>query len=149
MASLNTTPIASVTALNSVWPAVRNGLEAILRKSQDDWTPEDVYHALRCGAMQLVVGLDAAGAVYGFFITQLNTDLHGAKSLHIFAAYNTGGHAVIGDMWPHIHAYANAAGCAKITALSSRKGFARALGKATGMQAKAVIYEINLTQRGA
>ena len=72
--------------LRQSWSFVRNGLEAILRKSPEPWIPEDVYAAISNGKCTLWLAIEQDKAV-GFVIAYISGD-----NFHVWCAWgNLGG----------------------------------------------------------
>lgn len=76
--------------VSDVWGWVRDGLNKILDKTQDDWQPEDVYAEIRGGASTLYI-IDDGSEHVGFVVTQF------------WPAYQAGPRLFIRALWgiPH------------------------------------------------
>lgn len=72
--------------LHDVWEWVRTGLQKMIRKTRDDWHPEDVYTELRTGAavMHLIY---VNHERVGFIVTQIWPGYHAGPRLFIRALW--------------------------------------------------------------
>lgn len=69
------------TDLRSWWSFVKPGLEDILRKSPEEWIPEDVYANCFCGNSHLWVLMDESRPM-GFWIV-----VPRGETVHVWCAY--------------------------------------------------------------
>jgi hypothetical protein len=63
----------------ALWPWVREGLDAVVRKTSPDWLVEDIYAMLKTGLAKLVVATTEDGALYGFFVWTATQRPHSGK----------------------------------------------------------------------
>ena len=67
---------------------VQKGLEAVLRKCPDDWTPADVFSSLYSGRGALF-RMTVDGEYNGFFVLEPSTSpFNGARSVNVWALYS-------------------------------------------------------------
>jgi hypothetical protein len=116
-------PVDSDTQLREVWPDVKAGLEVILKRTQQTWIAEDVYHALKTKQSILLIGMES-GQFSGFVVLTMNKGFDGLEG-HIWTAYNISKSEYINTSWPIIQGFCKAAGCKRVTMSSSRKGWGR------------------------
>jgi hypothetical protein len=116
-------PVDSDTQLREVWPDVKTGLEVILKRTQQTWIAEDVYHALKTKQSILLIGMES-GQFSGFVVLTMNKGFDGLEG-HIWVAYNISKSEYINTSWPIIQGFCKAAGCKRVTMSSSRKGWGR------------------------
>jgi hypothetical protein len=109
--------------LREVWPDVKAGLEVILKRTQQTWIAEDVYHALKTKQSILLIGIEE-GKFAGFVVLTMNKGFDGLEG-HIWTAYNISKSEYINTSWPIIQGFCKAAGCRRVTMSSSRKGWGR------------------------
>jgi hypothetical protein len=137
--------------LRPYWPFVKQGLEAIITKTQPYWLVEDIYTALASGASHCVIALcdnkPVAFAVYYFagipftdkrelFVWQTWTTLpKDRKGLDVDGA--------VSFAWNHMRAHALAEHCSRIAAISPRPGFEH-FAKRFGMKRTLSTYAVNL-----
>lgn len=112
--------------LCDVWEWVRDGLQRIIRKTKDDWQPEDVYTELRTGAATLHLIYSNHERV-GFLITQLWPGYHAGPRLFVRALWGEP-HALApieDELMDAIRAMAREAGCRAVRMNSPRRWDAR------------------------
>lgn len=101
--------------LHSVWTQVREGLQKVQWKTQEEWIVEDVYAALRNGAASLYLA-DA------FFVVVTFRDRYdGAREMHIWCGY--GPWQIENGAFDEITELAKELKCAFVTFLSPRRGW--------------------------
>jgi hypothetical protein len=123
METFRLVPIDSDAQIREVWPDVRSGLEVILKRTQQTWIAEDVYHALKTKQSILLIGIEE-GKFAGFVVLTMNKSHDGIEG-HIWVAYNISKSEYIDASWPIIQGFCKAAGCRRVTMSSSRKGWGR------------------------
>ena len=80
--------LITADALRSAWPRIRESLDAVLAKAPDDWIPEDVYHAIKCGDAACHLASNDAGFA-GILVTTLtHAEFSGTPALHVWIAHN-------------------------------------------------------------
>jgi hypothetical protein len=134
-------PIDSDTQLREVWPDIKAGLEVILKRTQQPWIAEDVYHALKTNQSILLVGIEE-GKFAGFVVLTMNKGFDGLEG-HIWVAYNISKSEYINTSWPIIQGFCKAAGCKRVTMSSSRKGWGRR-GEKLGLVPVQTLYAAEL-----
>jgi hypothetical protein len=120
--------------VRAMWGWIRAGLERILRKTDPDWLPEDVWTDLMSGNAVCRVYRDAIGDDLGFVILQRMDYKHGS-SLFVWC--------MAGELWSvreelvrDLDEVAKSIGAKTVMAKSPRKGYAR-----VGFKLKEYVYE--------
>jgi hypothetical protein len=122
--------------LCDVWEWVRNGLNHIIRKTKDDWQPEDVYAEIRNGHASLYLIYVNQERV-GFMVTQMWAGYHAGPRLFVRALWGEA-HSLVKvehELMDAIRAMARESGCRAVRMNSPRRWYAR------GWQLKQYIYE--------
>ena len=102
--------------LHKYWPEVKHGLENVLKKSNGDWIPEDVYTAIKNNTSTLHL-VDE-----GFVVLTPKNDYDGV-TLFVWVAY---GHGVVWEKYrPEIELMARQIKAKRIRFESSRKGWGK------------------------
>ncbi len=121
--------------LHVVWPTIKQGLEIILKKSSQEWIPEDVYMSIKQGVSILIMGF-VNGRYLGFVIVRPQNDCRGNREGFVWAFYAK--KAVDYQLfWPPFVEFCAKIGCTKLTMLSDRKGWDRSK---WGFEREAVLY---------
>lgn len=102
--------------LKQWWPFVKQGLEVILRKSPEEWIPEDIYANCFCGNAILWVLVDESRPV-GFWVL-----IPRGESLHVWCAWTPNAGTLDIGMKLFLDA-AKANSVTKVTFESYRKGW--------------------------
>lgn len=76
--------------LHDVWSFVRDGLLAIIEKTNDDWIPEDVYHEVKAGVSALFM-IDNDDEQLGFVVLQVWPNYHAGPRLFVRAMWGSSG----------------------------------------------------------
>lgn len=122
--------------LSDVWVWIRLGLEAIIRKTRDDWIPEDVYTEIRNGHAALYL-IYVNHERVGFIVTQLWPGYHAGPRLFVRALWCEP-HTlapVEQELMDAIRALGRESGCRAVRMNSPRRWDGR------GWQLKQYIYE--------
>jgi hypothetical protein len=124
--------------VRGLWPAIRERIERVCRKSPAGWIPEDVYHALQTSAAQLfIVWQD--GALRAFCVLKFERDeFSGQPYLWIWAAESMDGHSEAVEFgMENICELARKSGLPSVRFASRRKGWAKRY------PIKTIIYEVD------
>lgn len=109
--------------LRAVWPQVKSSLLAAQAKSQEDWIPEDIYHAIKSGSAALHLAKEG-GQLAGVLVTTVTfAEFSGRTFLHVWIAHNLAGPNVIEAGLDMLKDMARAAGAEMITFGSRRAGW--------------------------
>lgn len=109
--------------LRAVWPQVKSSLLAVQAKSQEDWIPEDVYHAIKSGEAALHLA-KVSGELAGVLVTTVTfSEFAGRKFLHVWVAHNLGDSDVIDAGIGMLRDMAKGCGAEMITFGSKRAGW--------------------------
>lgn len=125
--------------LSDVWEWVREGCRRIIRKTNDDWFPEDVYTEIRTGAATLYL-IYANHERVGFLVTQIWPGYHAGPRLFVRALWGEP-HALApieNELMLAIANLAKESGCRAIRMNSPRRWDTR------GWKLKQYIYELEV-----
>lgn len=107
-----------IEEIGSVWPEVKAGLKAVLRKCPDTWIPEDIYCYLKTNRAGLWVFEN------GFCVTEVITDVHnGARLLNVWALYCKNLEPIEYEVLQRLDELARQAKCLKIRFSTKRDGW--------------------------
>lgn len=106
------------------WEYVRAGLEQIIRKTGDDWLPEDIYLDLRASPQTTgLYMLEYGTRRIGFVVLQLIPQYHAGPRLFVRALWIERGcgvrHRI--DIYDDLDEFARERGCSAIRMLSPRR----------------------------
>jgi hypothetical protein len=111
--------------VRQAWPLILPSLQAVLSKTQDDWIPEDVYHALKSGEAACHLATGPQGFCGILVTTRTHTEFSGTTALHVWIVHNTGESDVLEAGLPMLREMAKKGGFARITFGSPRPGWAK------------------------
>lgn len=123
--NLSVSAVASDAELYAVWPHIREGIAAIENKCDGIFhRPEDFYHEIKTGKMQLLVARQLDTDEYQGFAVVYETQYPDGKGLHIMAMRHISGEESFMDYcFEAVSIIAKAAGIRRISFSSSRKGW--------------------------
>lgn len=108
----------TIEQLSGVWPEVKIGLKAVLRKCPDTWIPEDIYCYLKTNR----AGLWTFAS--GFCVTEIITDIHnGSRFLNVWALYCKDLEPIEYEVLGKLDELAKQAGCTKVRFSTRRDGW--------------------------
>ena len=127
--------------LRSVWAMIKPGIDKVARTT-DAWITEDIYVAIKTGAVNLhVVYQD--GEYKGLTVTQ-QQDSYGEVTLHVWAAYSQGhDFNILEQSVEQFKEWGKAVNAKKITFSTNRKGWAKQALK-LGYKPTLTTYELKL-----
>ena len=128
--------------LHTVWDYVKQGLEHLLTRAPDNWTPYDIYHHIKAGNFYLNM-TQKDGENTGFVVLQV-TDGWVGKEVHVFAAYSKDP-AVMDYALEEVKTIAKNIGAKYLKFTSSRKGWGKRAYE-LGYKFSNTTYEIDLTE---
>lgn len=108
--------------LRAVWPDVKRGLESM---PDDDWIPEDVYHAVSAGGAALYVFNEGESFAGFVVLRRLVAEFSGEVQCHIWLAYSESDRDAYSAAESFIKDSAKHMGASRITFSSPRKGWAK------------------------
>lgn len=112
-----------VSELATFWPWVREGLQKIIDKCDDDWLPEDVYYEIKSGASHLYLIRDPNGDNIGFAVFQRWDKYHAGPRLFIRALWAEPRQLVKHrkQFYEELHRLKRECGCVKLRTSSPRR----------------------------
>lgn len=111
--------------LYAIWPKIRDGINTIEKRCKGVfYRPEDCYHEIKSGTLQLLIASDVITGVYeGFALTQ-EMNYPDGKGLHIKAMHHRGIYkGFVDDLFDAIEVIAKRFNIMRISYSSSRKGW--------------------------
>ncbi len=129
--------LIQVVDVAAVWPWVREGLQKIVAKTNDDWLPEDVYHELKLGASTLYL-IYHDDERLGFVVLQKWDKYHAGARLFIRALWGRGLSPHKQEIYAALQALARQHGCVSLRMTSTRRW------ELDGWTPKQTIYEMEV-----
>lgn len=118
-----TDPLVKVSPaeLPDVWPKVRDRIEEIRSRFNEQWLPEHIFYEILQGGTHLWTTPD----LRGFVVLQVLVSPY-ARDLHVWLAWNDT-EARVADYFEQLKALAEENGCQNVTGESDRMGWLRAI----------------------
>lgn len=123
--------------LPNVWPVVLPGVQRLLRKCPDDFTPEEVYVFLKTGRATLLL------LTGGFVIVQVETQVNGVRTLVVWQLFCPGAKQRRAAINRAIDGLARKVQCQRVQFKSPRRGWEREAIK-EGYELKMIVMEKKL-----